>query len=49
VIRCSADHQHFPELPVVIFSGNVGNETALAQAYNILTMEQNNKSIRQTV
>jgi 3-deoxy-D-manno-octulosonate 8-phosphate phosphatase KdsC-like HAD superfamily phosphatase len=36
------------ELPVVIFPGNVGDETALAQACNILTVEQNNKPIRQT-
>ena len=36
VIRCPADHPRYPHLPVVIFPGNVGDETALAQAYNIL-------------
>lgn len=37
VIRCPADHSRYPNLPVVIFPGNVGDETALAQAYTILT------------
>ena len=37
VIRCPADHPRYPNLPVVIFPGNVGDETALAQAYTILT------------
>lgn len=37
VIRCPADHSRYPNLPVVIFPGNVGDETALAQAYNILS------------
>lgn len=37
VVRCPSDHGRFPELPVVIFPGNVGDESALAQAYNILT------------
>lgn len=37
VIRCPADHSHFANLPVVIFPGNVGDETALAKAYSILT------------
>ncbi len=30
VLRCPADHPRFPELPVVIFPGNVGDEAALA-------------------
>jgi uncharacterized protein YgbK (DUF1537 family) len=37
VIRCPSDHARFPNLPVVIFPGNVGDETALARAYTILT------------
>ena len=30
VVRCPADHPRFPDLPVVIFPGNVGDEAALA-------------------
>lgn len=30
VVRCPADHPSFPDLPVVIFPGNVGDEAALA-------------------
>ena len=37
VIRCPSDHNRYPDLPVVIFPGNVGDETALAKAYAILT------------
>jgi len=37
VVRCPSDHARYPDLPVVIFPGNVGDETALAQAYTILT------------
>ncbi len=37
VIRCPANHGLFPNLPVVIFPGNVGDETALVKAYNILS------------
>lgn len=40
VIRCPADHKRYPNLPVVIFPGNVGDEKALAQAYRILTAQQ---------
>jgi uncharacterized protein YgbK (DUF1537 family) len=29
VVRCPADHPRFPDLPVVIFPGNVGDERAL--------------------
>ncbi|MEJ2509743.1 MAG: four-carbon acid sugar kinase family protein [Gammaproteobacteria bacterium] len=39
VVRCPADHPRYPDLPVVIFPGNVGDETALARAYNILTAD----------
>jgi len=37
VIRCPEDHPRFPNLPVVIFPGNVGDETSITQAYRILT------------
>jgi uncharacterized protein YgbK (DUF1537 family) len=37
VIRCPEDHPRFPNLPVVIFPGNVGDETAITKAYRILT------------
>jgi uncharacterized protein YgbK (DUF1537 family) len=33
VVRCPEDHPRYPELPVVIFPGNVGGEDALAEAY----------------
>lgn len=33
VVCCPPDHPRFPELPVVIFPGNVGDDTALATAY----------------
>jgi uncharacterized protein YgbK (DUF1537 family) len=46
VVRCPAEHDSFPDLPVVIFPGNVGDETALAQAYTILSAEQTSKPIR---
>jgi uncharacterized protein YgbK (DUF1537 family) len=37
VVRCPADHPRFPQLPVVIFPGNVGDEQALGLAYGRLT------------
>ena len=37
VVRCPADHPRFPDLPVVIFPGNVGDDDALATAYRRLT------------
>jgi uncharacterized protein YgbK (DUF1537 family) len=36
VVCCPSDHPRFPELPVVIFPGNVCDEQALAKAYRIL-------------
>ena len=33
VVRCPTDHPRFPELPVVIFPGNVGDDDALALVY----------------
>jgi uncharacterized protein YgbK (DUF1537 family) len=37
VVRCPADHPRYPQLPVVIFPGNVGDEEALATAYRRLS------------
>ncbi|WP_017300187.1 four-carbon acid sugar kinase family protein [Nodosilinea nodulosa] len=37
VVRTPADHAQFPDLPVVLFPGNVGDEAALAVAYRRLT------------
>jgi uncharacterized protein YgbK (DUF1537 family) len=36
LVRCPAGHGRYPDLPVVIFPGNVGDETALARVYAIL-------------
>ncbi|MEL6469242.1 MAG: four-carbon acid sugar kinase family protein [Cyanobacteria bacterium J06623_4] len=36
VVITSADHPQFPNLPVVLFPGNVGDEQALATAYQRL-------------
>jgi len=43
VVRCPADHPRFPDLPVVIFPGNVGGDQALAEAYRILSREGGGK------
>jgi uncharacterized protein YgbK (DUF1537 family) len=37
VVRCPADHPRYPNLPVVIFPGNVGDDAALATAYRRLS------------
>ena len=36
VVRCPDDHSRFPDMPVVIFPGNVGDDQALATAYQRL-------------
>jgi uncharacterized protein YgbK (DUF1537 family) len=36
VVRCPPEHPRYPDLPVVIFPGNVGDENALATAYQRL-------------
>ncbi|MBE9112681.1 four-carbon acid sugar kinase family protein [Nodosilinea sp. LEGE 07298] len=36
VVRTPADHSQFPDLPVVLFPGNVGDDMALAIAYRRL-------------
>ncbi len=47
VVRCPSDHGRYPDLPVVIFPGNVGDETALTKAYNILTAQQRRQGVQQ--
>jgi uncharacterized protein YgbK (DUF1537 family) len=37
VVRCPDDHPRYPGLPVVIFPGNVGDDHALAEVYEILS------------
>ena len=36
VVRCPSDHVRYPDLPVVIFPGNVGDDHALATVYQRL-------------
>ena len=36
VVCCPADHPRYPDLPVVIFPGNVGDDQALAKVYGRL-------------
>jgi uncharacterized protein YgbK (DUF1537 family) len=36
MVRCPDDHPRYPNLPVVIFPGNVGDDRALAEAYRRL-------------
>ena len=48
VIRCPSDHERYPELPVVIFPGNVGDENALTEAYAILAARQKSQPMYQT-
>jgi uncharacterized protein YgbK (DUF1537 family) len=37
VVRCPEDHDRFPNLPVVIFPGNVGGDDTLAEVYQTLS------------
>jgi uncharacterized protein YgbK (DUF1537 family) len=37
IVRTPADHPRFPDLPVVLFPGNVGDNAALATAYQRLS------------
>jgi uncharacterized protein YgbK (DUF1537 family) len=39
VVRCPATHARYPDMPVVIFPGNVGDETSLANAYKVLALQ----------
>ncbi len=40
VVRCPEDHPRYPNLPVVIFPGNVGDDDAVATAYTRLTQRE---------
>lgn len=40
VVRCPNNHARYPDLPVVIFPGNVGDENSLAKAYDYLAIKQ---------
>ena len=40
VVRCPGDHPRYPDMPVVIFPGNVGDEQALAVVYARLAGEK---------
>lgn len=40
VVCCPPDHPRYPDLPVVIFPGNVGDDHAVATAYGRLTGHQ---------
>ena len=44
VVRCPLDHPRYPNLPVVIFPGNVGDDGALATVYCRLVGQQADKS-----
>ena len=37
VVRCPAEHERYPGMPVVIFPGNVGDEKGLAMALQRLS------------
>jgi uncharacterized protein YgbK (DUF1537 family) len=37
VVVCPADHPRYPDMPVVIFPGNVGDDAALAEVFSILS------------
>jgi len=36
VIKTAVDHPQFPDLPVVLFPGNVGNQCSLVEAWHRL-------------
>jgi uncharacterized protein YgbK (DUF1537 family) len=40
VVCCPPDHNRYPDLPVVIFPGNVGDEYSLAKAYEYLALSE---------
>lgn len=45
VLRCPADHERFPNLPLVIFPGNVGDDDTLALVYRRLSLQHNTMGI----
>ncbi|MCG6967721.1 MAG: four-carbon acid sugar kinase family protein [Chromatiaceae bacterium] len=48
VVLCPEDHPRYPNLPVVIFPGNVGGDDALAEAYRILSRRTATKAAAKT-
>ena len=36
VVRCPQDHLRYPDMPVVIFPGNVGDDSGITTAYKRL-------------
>ena len=36
IVQCPSDHSQFPNMPVVIFPGNVGDEHGLAETFRRL-------------
>jgi uncharacterized protein YgbK (DUF1537 family) len=49
VVRCPANHSRYPDLPVVIFPGNVGDQDSLAKAYQYLALQHGNDKREQPV
>jgi uncharacterized protein YgbK (DUF1537 family) len=43
LVVCPGDHPRYPRLPVVIFPGNVGGDDALAEAYQILSLQRSER------
>lgn len=46
VVKCPADHPRFPDLPVVIFPGNVGEDSTLAKVFRILSPDSVKAALR---
>ena len=49
VVCCPGDHPRYPNLPVVIFPGNVGDDLALATAYRRLAGKTESHSISESI
>jgi uncharacterized protein YgbK (DUF1537 family) len=46
VVRCPTDHPRFPDMPVVIFPGNVGDNMGLATILSILMEAQRRPGVK---
>jgi uncharacterized protein YgbK (DUF1537 family) len=46
VVKCPGDHARFPNMPVVIFPGNVGDEKTLARVFRTLSPDVGEAAIR---
>lgn len=50
VVCCPPEHERYPDLPVVIFPGNVGDDQSLAKAYEYLALaSQSEESTAQPI